>query len=129
MSLWAETVSFPSTARGPCCVSSSCALSTPMPCFSASLLAALNHSFDRGARNFESNIPVLGSMQDEEKFSVDLRLLIHFGIGSFKLEAEVTPQKLDRLACYINMANQQRRACSLSVEWRWTMVMIDGGPG
>ena len=68
-------------------------------------------------------------MQDEEELSVGLRLLIQFDIKSFKLKAEVAPQKLDRLACDINMAHQQRRARSLSVEWRRAMVMIDGGLG
>ena len=68
-------------------------------------------------------------MQDEEKFSVGLRLLIDFDVGSFKLKAEVTPQKLDRLACYINMAHQHRWGRSLSVEWRRAMMMIDVGPG
>ena len=66
-------------------------------------------------------------MQGEEKFSVGLRLLIDFDVGSFKLKAEVTPQKLDRLACYINMAHQQRRARSLSGQGRWTMVVIERG--
>jgi hypothetical protein len=68
-------------------------------------------------------------MQDEEKFSVGLGPLIHFDIGSFKLKAEVTLEKLNRLACYINMAHQHRKVRSLSVEGRRSMVMIDGGPG
>ena len=66
-------------------------------------------------------------MQEEENFSIWLRLLIDFDIGSFKLKAEGTFQKLDRLACYINMAYQHCRARSFTVKVRRPMVMIDGG--
>src|SRR5438552_15461080 len=55
-----------------------------------------DHAFSCGARDFEPNVPILGSMHHEQQFSFRLNLLIQFDIRSFELKTEVTPENTDR---------------------------------
>src|SRR5207248_7798093 len=57
-----------------------------------------DHAFSCGARDFEPNIPVLGSMHDEQQFPFRVSLPIQFDIRSFELKTEVPPENTNRLA-------------------------------
>src|SRR6266513_2257587 len=87
-----------------------------------------DHAFSCGARDFEPNIPVLGSMHDEQQFPFRVSLPIQFDIRSFELKTEVPPENTNRLSREINMPHHHCWNRFRGVERRWTM-MIDGGPG
>jgi len=88
-----------------------------------------DHTFSCRARDFEPNIPILGSMHDEQQSPIRLNLLIQFDIRSFELKAEVTAENTNRLTRDINMAHHHCWNRFRGVEGWWTMMVIDRGPG
>src|SRR5947207_15606037 len=79
-----------------------------------------DHAFSCRASDFEPNIPILGSMHDEQQSPFRLNLLIQFDIRTSDLKTEVTAENTNRLARATNMAHKHSRNRLRCVARRWT---------